>query len=175
MASTVAVHVRLARQGSVLQPNRSAQLVGDDVPVGYESFTPDHTNAADSHDRPRSGGHITWTTTRGSPSPAPSRQVTVCLPLTTWLAARVEASTAVPAFTSCRSTGWVPSSSPAASPRLRRRLLPWPPGRRTQDRHGVARRQQRPRVRTADPAQIHQGFELAFQRDFHWPIKSRSS
>ena len=36
----------------------------------------------------------------------------------------------VPTFTVNRSTGVVPSYAPAASPRLRRRLSPWPPHRR---------------------------------------------
>ena len=35
----------------------------------------------------------------------------------------------VPTFTSNRSTSEVPSFTPAASPRLRRRPSPWPPGR----------------------------------------------
>src|SRR5918998_1009682 len=38
----------------------------------------------------------------------------------------------VPAFTMCRSTREMPSFVPAASPRLRRRLSPWPPHRHNQ-------------------------------------------
>src|SRR5215218_2667623 len=44
---------------------------------------------------------------------------------------------AVPTFTTHRSTGAVPSCSPAASPRLRRRPSPWPPGRRILPAVGV--------------------------------------
>ena len=39
----------------------------------------------------------------------------------------------VPTFTTHRSTGWVPSSSPAASPRLPRSTSSWPPARPTLD------------------------------------------
>ena len=37
----------------------------------------------------------------------------------------------VPTFTNNRSTGWVPSYAPAASPRLRRSHSPWPHRRAT--------------------------------------------
>ena len=39
--------------------------------------------------------------------------------------------TVVPTFTAHRSAGEAPSYAPAISPRLRRRLSPWPPGRAT--------------------------------------------
>jgi len=46
---------------------------------------------------------------------------------------------AVPTFTTSRSTGEAASSAPAASPRLRRRHSPWPPGRPCNPGPGVPR------------------------------------
>jgi hypothetical protein len=51
----------------------------------------------------------------------------------------------VPTFTTDRSTGEAPSYSPAASPRVRRRLSSWPPGR---PRHRL-------RSRPAEAAGVH--------------------
>src|SRR5439155_12765715 len=45
------------------------------------------------------------------------------------MAGRKGDSATVPTFTTNRLTASVPSFSPAASPRLRRSLSPWPPGR----------------------------------------------
>jgi hypothetical protein len=53
-------------------------------------------------------------------------------------------------FTAIRSTKEEPSSAPAASPRLRRRPSPWPPGRHPHARLGVPRpRNEGKRVRAA--------------------------
>jgi len=65
----------------------------------------------------------------GSAPPAPSAGVA---PIPTGLPGRErkkrgERSRVVPTFTAVRSTGEAPGSTPAASPRLRRRLSPWPP------------------------------------------------
>ena len=49
------------------------------------------------------------------------------------LAEPTDASLMVPTFTTHRLTGWVPSSSPAASPRLPRSTSSWPPARPTHD------------------------------------------
>ena len=66
----------------------------------------------------------------GSAPPAPSAGVA---PIPTGLPGRErkkrgERSRMVPTFTAVRSTGEAPGSTPAASPRLRRRLSPWPLG-----------------------------------------------
>ena len=55
-----------------------------------------------------------------------------------------------------RSTGSAPSSAPAASPRLRRRPSPWPPGRRLNRRLGVAAPAIRRAAAHCSPAHIHQ-------------------
>jgi hypothetical protein len=44
----------------------------------------------------------------------------------------------VPTFAMIRLMGSVPNSAPAASPRVRRRLSPWPPGRGVEPDVGVA-------------------------------------
>jgi hypothetical protein len=56
---------------------------------------------------------------------------------------------AVPTFTSHRSAGVVPSFSPAASPWVRRRPFPWPPGRRNSTVTGVVRSRYQGGTRTA--------------------------
>ncbi len=61
----------------------------------------------------------------------------------------------VPAFTTNRSTREVPSYTPAASPRVRRRLSSWPPHRPIHSGFGVTR----PKITTGvrcRPAHIHQ-------------------
>ena len=67
---------------------------------------------------------------------APSRPMTnnrrrACPP-PAWTAGGEGGPRTVPTFTINRSTGSVPSYSPAASPRVRRRPSPWPPGRQPQ-------------------------------------------
>src|SRR6266508_3557225 len=63
----------------------------------------------------------------GPSAPPPGYQQTACLPAATLDGRRGGDPGAVPTFTIDRSTGAVSSSSPAASPRLRRRPSPWPP------------------------------------------------
>ncbi len=60
----------------------------------------------------------------------------------------------VPTFTDDRSTGEVPSFSPAASPWVRRRPFPWPPCRPSSSTRGVV--QVRDQDVRCDPAHIHQ-------------------
>ena len=55
----------------------------------------------------------------------------------------------VPTFISNRSTSEASSSTPAASPRLRRRSSPWPPGRLSHRDQKFPNPAQRSRVRTA--------------------------
>ena len=67
---------------------------------------------------------------------APSRPMTnsrrrACPP-PAWPAGGEGGRKTVPTFTINRSTGSMPSYSPAASPRVRRRPSPWPPGRQPQ-------------------------------------------
>ncbi len=75
----------------------------------------------------------------GPSAPSRGHQPTVGLPADQpWLAAGKGDPETVPTFTMYRSTGSVPSSSPAASPRLRRRPSPWPPHRPHVSGFGVA-------------------------------------
>ena len=86
------------------------------------------------------------TTTKPPPRPTPSADDAPALPH----AGRVRRGRrrTVPTFTRSRSTGEAPSSTPAASPRLRRRHSPWPPCRLThRDRKFPTTR--KPWVRTA--------------------------
>jgi hypothetical protein len=66
-------------------------------------------------------------------------------------AGRGDAKT-LPTFTTIRSTSEPPSSTPAASPRLRRRLSAWPPHRHRKTGFGVAAQ----RRRALHPARILQ-------------------
>jgi hypothetical protein len=76
-------------------------------------------------------------TTTGTPSsPRASSRRRACPP-PAWLASGEGNPGRVPTFTIDRSTRAVPSSSPAASPRVRRRLSPWPPTPRELRRAGV--------------------------------------
>ena len=78
------------------------------------------------------------TTTRTPSHPGANGRRRACPP-PTWTVGGEGNPRMVPTFTTDRSTGSVPSSSPAASPRLRRRLSSWPSDRPTQDRDEVGR------------------------------------
>ncbi len=67
------------------------------------------------------------TTTEAPPHPRAVSRRRAC-PSLPWLGSGEGGSGMVPTFTMYRSAGSVPSSSPAASPWVRRRLSPWPPG-----------------------------------------------
>jgi hypothetical protein len=69
----------------------------------------------------------------------------------------------VPTFTVARSTGEAPGSTPAASPRLRRRPSPWPPGPEEHAEPGVPRPIAR-RVCTANQP-TSTGLELALPEE----------
>src|SRR5829696_4784265 len=68
---------------------------------------------------------------------APPRQRSLggrcACPRPVWLTGIADASLTVSTFTTHRLTGWAPSSSPAASPRLPRSTSSWPPARPTHD------------------------------------------
>ena len=89
-------------------------------------------------------------------------------PLAAWLAGREGGPRMVPTFTMHRLTGSAPSFSPAASPRVRRRPSPWPPGRRSPPAS------ESPttligRTRAAVPAHIHQiGAGSPLEGVHHW-------
>jgi hypothetical protein len=68
----------------------------------------------------------------GGSVPSHDQQPTAGLPATGLDGRRGGRSRTVPTFTINRSTGSVPSYSPAASPRVRRSPSPWPPGRQPQ-------------------------------------------
>jgi hypothetical protein len=68
----------------------------------------------------------------GGPSRPMTNSRRRACPPPTWTAGREGGRKTVPTFTINRSTGSVPSYSPAASPRVRRRPSPWPPGRQPQ-------------------------------------------
>jgi hypothetical protein len=68
------------------------------------------------------------TTTAAPSRPATNSRRRACPP-PAWTAGGEGGPRTVPTFTINRSTGSVPSYSPAASPRVRRRPSPWPPGR----------------------------------------------
>lgn len=61
--------------------------------------------------------------------PPDGHQPATCLPFTGLDARQVGRPRVVPTFTTNRSKSEVPTSTPAASPRLRRRPSPWPPHR----------------------------------------------
>ena len=61
----------------------------------------------------------------------------------------------VPTFTAVRSTGEAPGSTPAASPWLRRRPSPWPPGPREQTRTGSSPPADAAAGTHREPAHIH--------------------
>ena len=105
------------------------------------------------------------TTTEAPPHPEAISRRWACPPPAR-LAERREASGMVPTFTTHRSTGSVPSSSPAASPRLRRSTSSWPPARPTLDLTGVRRRPNR-RVCTADRPRSTRFEPAVHLRGFH--------
>ena len=70
-------------------------------------------------------------TTTAAPSPPSAIGRRRACPPPTWPAGGEGDPGRVPAFTMHRLAGAVPSCSPAASPRVRRRPSPWPPDRRT--------------------------------------------
>ena len=75
----------------------------------------------------------------GASAPSRGHQPTAGLPVDPpWLGGDEGGPGMVPMFTASRSTGSAPSSSPAASPRLRRRPSPWPPRRPLKAGFGVA-------------------------------------
>jgi hypothetical protein len=76
-------------------------------------------------------------TTTGTPSPPSVISRRRACPPPAWLASGEGNPGRVPTFTIDRSTRAVPSSSPAASPQVRRRLSLWPPRRRVLRRRGV--------------------------------------
>jgi hypothetical protein len=78
-------------------------------------------------------------TTTGTPSPPRVISRRRACPPPAWLASGEGDPGRVPTFTIDRSTRAVPSSSPAASPQVRRRLSLWPPRRRVLRRRGVDR------------------------------------
>jgi hypothetical protein len=82
---------------------------------------PRHCGACGRLSRPR-------TTTAAPSRPATNSRRRACPP-PAWTAGGEGGPRTVPTFTINRSTGSVPSYSPAASPRVRRRPSPWPPGR----------------------------------------------
>ena len=69
------------------------------------------------------------TTTAAPPRPGLPGRARTCPPSTRKVERRDQPGT-LPAFTTLRSTGSVPSFAPAASPRVRRRPSSWPPCRR---------------------------------------------
>ena len=106
------------------------------------------------------------TTTGPPPHPGAISRRRACPP-PAWLAGGEGGSEMVPTFTTDRSTGSVPSFSPAASPRVRRRLSSWPPDRRTLTGFGVRSPGCRARVRCC-PAHIHQVWSRCHRlRGFH--------
>jgi hypothetical protein len=91
----------------------------------------------------------------GSSAPPPNHQQTTRLSATPHLAGRTQRRLGVvPAFTMNRSSGEVPSYTPAASPRLRRRHSPWPPESTTSIRPRSSPPQHKVGARRY-PAQIH--------------------
>ena len=88
-------------------------------------------------------------------APPGGHQPTTSLPAAALAGQRGGRPRVVPTFTTNRSTREMPSYTPAASPRVRRSLSPWPPHRSEHPGFGVARH-----VLRADahgtPTQIHQ-------------------
>ena len=83
---------------------------------------------------------------------------------------------AVPTFTTHRSTGWVPSSSPAASPRLPRSTSSWPSARPTLDPTEVTAAIHAVAVCTADrPRSVRFEPTFHFRGFHHWFLHSCTS
>jgi hypothetical protein len=88
------------------------------------------------------------TTTKPPPRPVPSADDAPALP-PCWLQGSEGDTGRFPRSSQSRSTSEASSSTPAASPRLRRRSSPWPPGRLSHRGQKFPATAQRSRVRTA--------------------------
>ena len=88
--------------------------------------------------------------------PAPAHQSATDLPTTAPAAAVGGRPGTVPTFTMHRSIGEAPSSTPAASPRLRRRPSPWPPHRQPKPASELIRPPSLSEVMRCTPAHIRQ-------------------
>ena len=88
------------------------------------------------------------TTTKPPPRPVPSADDAPAL-LPRWLHGSEGDTGRFPRSSQSRSTSEASSSTPAASPRLRRRSSPWPPGRLSHRDQKFPATAQRSRVRTA--------------------------
>jgi hypothetical protein len=88
-------------------------------------------------------------------APPGGRQPTTGLPTCVLAGAQGGRPRMVPTFTTNRSTREMPSYTPAASPRVRRRHSPWPPHRLVHSGYGVAHPKSAAGVHGI-PTQIHQ-------------------
>ena len=149
-------------------------FIGDLLPFHFVLLTRWVPSPCRRLSRPR-------TTTDPPPHPRAISRQRACPP-PHWLCDGEGDPEVVPTFTMYRSTGLASSSSPAASPRVRRRLSSWPPHRLQYTDFGVASRSERacaadrPTSTRLEPAYPLRGFNhwFTFVTPFRLAYRTRA-